>query len=261
MSRSNSDLSVSSEVPPGLPELRAQLDAIDRNIIDLLARRIDVCRAVARAKEKTNARIIAPVRVHEVWNSRRRWAAAVGLDPDFCEQMFRTLLAETHRIESAEADGGRERHDTPAEIGYDSALQLSACRLDHATLAVPDVAAAESFLVTKLGFRRDPVTTENKATRPCVTLQAGGVTVLLLHDDGAVPGVHHLAIEVLDALHARDDLAARGCEVSEIRADAQGIEEFFVAVDPSTGLRVGVLSRTGSRSAPDGTLAASTMQR
>ena len=88
-----------------LDDLRAQIDSIDSAIVDLLARRLQVCTEVAEIKAGTGAAIIQPARVRSVLASRRQWAIDKGVDADFAEQIFRTLLAETHRIEVAESRG------------------------------------------------------------------------------------------------------------------------------------------------------------
>ena len=74
--------------PRPLPELRSELDRLDRSLIAILAERLDVCREVARAKERTSAKIIQPTRVREIWNTRRAWAAEAHVDPSFAEQIF-----------------------------------------------------------------------------------------------------------------------------------------------------------------------------
>jgi chorismate mutase-like protein len=235
-----------------LPELRAHLDNLDLRLVQLLAERLDVCREVARAKEKTNARVIAPTRVAEVWNSRRAWAAEHGVDPDFAEQLFRTLLSETHRIESAEAEG-RPMIAAPASAPYESALQLAATRIDHVTVPVADLSAAERFLVDALGFevRTRATTTIDGRETATVALEAGTAMVLLV--EAPLPGVH-VAIEVLDTEHARSDLLARGCVVGPTVAAANGVEQFFVATDGASGLTVSIVSRTGDREGVDGSL-------
>lgn len=231
------------QAPRHLSELRAELDRIDRELIELLAQRLDVCREVARAKEVTKARIIAPARVREIWNTRRAWAAEIGLDPAFAEQMFRSLLSETHRIESAEAEG---RHPIPAppEIAYDSALQLAATRIDHVVIGVSDLRAAEDFFVDQAGF----VATSRSDN--WVTVQAGAVTVVLRQG----PVLTHIAIEVLDTEHARSDLAARGAHTGPTVVGSDGLEEFLLVSDPAVGVSLGVVSRTGDRAEADGSL-------
>ena len=86
-----------------LGDLRQRIDAIDAAIVNLLADRMNVCREVAEIKETTGAAVIQPQRVRDVLSSRRQWAIDAGVDADFAEQLFRTLLSETHRIEGAES--------------------------------------------------------------------------------------------------------------------------------------------------------------
>ena len=75
-----------------LPELRVHIDEIDKAIVQLLADRMNVCREVAEIKEQTGATVIQPQRVRDVLSSRRQWAIDAGVDADFAEQLFRTLL-------------------------------------------------------------------------------------------------------------------------------------------------------------------------
>ena len=86
-----------------LPELRAQIDSLDRLLVQVLADRLAVCREVARVKEGSDTPVIQPDRVRDVITSRRQLAIDADVDPDFAEQVFRVLLAETHRIEVAGA--------------------------------------------------------------------------------------------------------------------------------------------------------------
>ena len=249
---------MSQNVPPPrpLPELRSELDRLDRALIEILAKRLDVCREVARAKEGTNAKIIQPARVREIWNSRRAWAAAAHVDPSFAEQIFRTLLSETHRIESAEADG-RRPIPAPPEVPYESALQLAATRIDHVVIPVADLAAAELVFVDRLGF--------DVAARASgrVALHAGAATIILVQNDPSVPasGSLQLAIEVLDTEHARADLEARGSLLGATVAGEDGLEEFLVGSEPAAGVRIAVVSRTGERHEADGSLLARLVHR
>ena len=229
--------------PRALPELRSELDRLDRSIIELLAERLDVCREVARAKERTNARIIQPARVREIWNSRRAWGAELGVDPAFVEQMFRTLLAETHRIESAEADG-RHPIPAPAEIAYDSALQLSTTRIDHVVVGVPDVDAAVNLLVGRAGFA---LISSGDAV---ATVQAGSATIVLVEGDART----QIGLEVLDTDHTRVDLAERGCDTGPTRSYGNGVEAFLIGSDPALPVLLAVVSRTGERAEVDGSL-------
>ena len=197
-----------------LPQLREKIDQIDAAIVALLAQRMEVCREVAEVKAGSSTAVIQPQRVREVLTTRRQWAINSGVDADFAEQIFRTLLAETHRIEVAHERGGV----APTKVADTllSALDTVAVRIDHVVVAVVDLASASSFLKT-LGFTLEP--TEDA---DIVTATAGGVTVVLVGpgDDPAVrahleangSGVQHIAIEVLNAGFVQQALAEAGVQ-------------------------------------------------
>ena len=234
-----------------LAALRNEIDEIDRGIVELLARRLDVCRRVADVKSRGATSIIQPERVRQVLTSRRQWAIDRGIDADFAEQIFRTLLAETHRIEVA-----LERPEAApvkaAETSSESALDTVACRIDHVVVAVADIDAARSFFAS-MGFRIEP--TDDPAM---FLAEAGGVTVVLLGagDDPAVrahldqygSGVQHIAIEVLNAGFTQRALANTGVPLlTDVIVDNDGHEQLFTVLDPATGVQLGFISRTGHR--------------
>jgi isochorismate pyruvate lyase len=75
-----------------LDEIRAGMDAIDREIVALIARRVAYVRAAARFKA-SSASVAAPERVAAVLNTRRGWAEAAGLNGDVVESLYRELVA------------------------------------------------------------------------------------------------------------------------------------------------------------------------
>ena len=233
-----------------LPQLREKIDQIDAAIVALLAQRMEVCREVAEVKAGSATAVIQPQRVREVLTTRRQWAINSGVDADFAEQIFRTLLAETHRIEVAHERGGV----APTKVADTllSALDTVAVRIDHVVVAVVDLASASSFLKT-LGFTLEP--TEDA---DIVTATAGGVTVVLVgpgndpavraHLEANGSGVQHIAIEVLNAGFVQKALAEAGVPLlTDVVVDAAGHEQLFTVVDPATGVQLGFISRTGHR--------------
>jgi chorismate mutase/catechol 2,3-dioxygenase-like lactoylglutathione lyase family enzyme len=241
-----------------LPELRARIDELDVQLIAVLAERMAICREVAEAKEAAGITVIQPERVRDVLASRMNWADAAGIEPEFAEQVFRVVLAETHRIEmhldppSADAISRRP----PPE----SALDLAACRIDHVSVVVGDLDAAVGFFVDQMGFRL----TERSGDSASAVVEAGGVTVVLtqpLQPDSVAagwlrehgPGVQHLAIEVLNASFVREALVDAGVPLlGDVAVGANGLEHFFTLRDPSSGIHLGFVSRTGERSRFDG---------
>jgi chorismate mutase-like protein len=96
-----------------LPALRARIDELDAALIGIIAERLEVCRRVAAVKETNASPVIQPDRVRDVVATRRQEAIDAGMDADFAEQLFRVLLAETHRIEVA----GRRADTAPDKAG------------------------------------------------------------------------------------------------------------------------------------------------
>lgn len=234
-----------------LEALRSQIDNIDAALVELLARRLRVCREVAEVKEHAGSTVIQPARVRDVLATRRQWAIDAGVDADFAEQIFRTLLSETHRIEVA----GSRDEPAPAKSARTpsrSDLDTVACRIDHVVVAVADLVAASEFLAD-MGFVVD--STDDPTMR---IAQAGGVTVVLVGGDHnpAVhkqlaehgSGVQHIAIEVLNAGFIRDALDEAGVpRLTDVVIDKGGHEQFFTALDPRTGVQLSFISRTGHR--------------
>ncbi|MFZ9291488.1 MAG: chorismate mutase [Ilumatobacteraceae bacterium] len=231
---------------PELGALRREIDEIDAAIVELLGRRMAVCREVARVKAGAGAGVIQPERVREVLATRREWAGARRVDPDFADQLFRVLLAETHRLELAEGHGAGARDADPL-----AELATGACRIDHVVVAGAARAPAVAFL-RALGFAA-----RETADPGIVTCEAGGVSVVLVGPgDPAVDahlaahgsGVQHIAIEVLDADHVRGALARAGVPLlTDVVVDSDGHAQVFTVLDPSTGVQLGFISRTGSR--------------
>jgi chorismate mutase-like protein len=168
-----------------LPELRAEIDEIDAAIVELLARRLDVCRDVAHVKQGSDASVIQPQRVREVLSSRRQWAINAGVDADFVEQLFRVLLIETHRIETAA--GTSRPAPTKGAGGVErSPLDTVATAIDHVVVVVPDVDDASKLFAT-LGFSISP--TEDQGV---VIATAGGVMIALIAPNGDPAVAQHL---------------------------------------------------------------------
>lgn len=265
---------MSSAAPdPRLVELRARIDQLDQQLIDTLAQRLAICHEVAKVKESTESPIIQPQRVRDVITSRRQMALDSGVDPDFAEEVMRVLLAETHRIEVAgrRPDSAPNKTAAPTTDGsgiVNRDLDTVASRIDHVVIAVPDLAAAiESFAT--LGFH--PVNQHapgEQAPEPSTSaagvavLRAGGVTLVLVspaaspdvarHLSQHGPGIHHVAIEVLNAGYARASINQRSGlssspNITEIITDDHGHEQFFTVRDEASGTQLGFIARTGHR--------------
>ncbi len=81
--------------PPseGLIAARQQIDALDEQLLDLLARRQELVRLAGVFKPKDNAEAVrAPERFEQVIATRRAGAAARGLEPAVAEAVWRAMI-------------------------------------------------------------------------------------------------------------------------------------------------------------------------
>ncbi|MFD7631478.1 chorismate mutase [Streptomyces sp. NPDC059851] len=84
-----------------LNEVRAGIDAVDAELVGLLARRQALVRAAARSKKDEDA-VRAPDRVERVFAAARAKAAAEGLAPELAEAVWRALIAAFINLELTE---------------------------------------------------------------------------------------------------------------------------------------------------------------
>ena len=75
-----------------LADVRAEIDRIDHELIQLLGRRLGYVRAAAAFKPSA-ASVPAPERQAAMLVQRRAWAAESGLRPEMIEQLFTMLVA------------------------------------------------------------------------------------------------------------------------------------------------------------------------
>jgi isochorismate pyruvate lyase len=86
-----------------MEEIRQCIDEIDKNILmDLALRSTFVKRAAIFKKTLTDVK--ADQRVKTMISARRRWAAENGMDPDFIESIFRSIVGHFIGNEAQEWD-------------------------------------------------------------------------------------------------------------------------------------------------------------
>ena len=84
--------SPATSVPAELAEVRAAIDAIDAQVVHLLAARESHVRRAATLKTSEDG-VRAPARVDDVLRKVRTLAADAGATPDVVEQVYRTMIS------------------------------------------------------------------------------------------------------------------------------------------------------------------------
>jgi chorismate mutase len=82
-----------------LEEFRRRLDALDERLLDVLARRFDVCREVAAHKAEAKIPMMQPARVVEVKRRAVEAGRSKGLAEAFVTALYELVIAEACRIE------------------------------------------------------------------------------------------------------------------------------------------------------------------
>jgi len=84
--------STPASTPSGLEELRRQIDQTDQELVALLVRRKRLVMQVANVKKERGLPTHHPAREEDLISARRAQAVAAGLDADYVEDLFRTVM-------------------------------------------------------------------------------------------------------------------------------------------------------------------------
>lgn len=76
-------------------EMRLQIDDIDNQILELLSKRLHVCREIGEYKKRNNMPVLQPSRYDEVLNKRGQNAKLCGLASDFVKRIFEEIHEES----------------------------------------------------------------------------------------------------------------------------------------------------------------------
>ena len=74
-----------------MTEIRAEIDALDRQVIALLGQRFQYVQAAAKFKTSTTS-VKAPERFQSMLKQRKQWAEQEGLNGDVIAQLYEDLV-------------------------------------------------------------------------------------------------------------------------------------------------------------------------
>lgn len=87
------------ERSPELKQTREHIDAVDREIVRLLAQRAQLAQRAAKAKAKLGAPVLDSTREAEVMGARRAWADELKVDADAVADVFRAIMTMSRRAQ------------------------------------------------------------------------------------------------------------------------------------------------------------------
>lgn len=85
----------------GIRQLRSQIDELDDNLMDLLAKRFRVCREIGTYKKEHNMTVLQSNRYKEILEKRGAQASLCGMDGQFAAQVFELIHEESIRQQLA----------------------------------------------------------------------------------------------------------------------------------------------------------------
>ena len=80
-----------------LSELRHQIDECDNQIIEVLAKRMRVCREIGTFKKEHDMTILQTVRYNEILDKRGAQGALCGMGSEFIKKVFEAIHEESVR--------------------------------------------------------------------------------------------------------------------------------------------------------------------
>jgi len=84
-----------------LEPYRRKIDALDDQIVELLARRMDIVREVGGVKAREGITIVQTDRVKEVCDRCAAMGEEKGLNPDLVRKIYTAIIDEAHVMERA----------------------------------------------------------------------------------------------------------------------------------------------------------------
>jgi len=85
-----------------IKKLRDNIDDIDRQILDLISRRLTQVQEVVTLKKAHNIPVYHPAREEDLISRLRSQAASSGIDPDFMEELYRVILRNSRMEQTVE---------------------------------------------------------------------------------------------------------------------------------------------------------------
>ncbi len=81
----------------GIKELRKQIDELDNDLMELLSKRMRVCREIGQYKKEHNMTVLQTSRYNEILDKRGAQGSLCGMDSSFVKEVFEAIHEESVR--------------------------------------------------------------------------------------------------------------------------------------------------------------------
>lgn len=81
----------------GITQLRHQIDELDNQLMDLLSKRMRICREIGQYKKEHNMTVLQTARYNEILDKRGAQGSLCGMDPEFIKTIFEAVHEESVR--------------------------------------------------------------------------------------------------------------------------------------------------------------------
>lgn len=81
----------------GIKQLRKEIDTLDNQIMDILSKRMRVCREIGQYKKEHNMTVLQTKRYNEILDKRGAQGSLCGMSPDFVKQIYEHIHEESVR--------------------------------------------------------------------------------------------------------------------------------------------------------------------
>ncbi|MDB4974937.1 MAG: tyrA [Myxococcaceae bacterium] len=205
-------MAITPKAPRPLDQLRAQIDRVDSDILQLLKQRMAIVTEVAQAKRQGGAGVRDPEREQAILDSRRAQAEQLGLLPEFVESLYRLIMWASREYQATLRAGvplhtesktvaviggrgglGRRMVDLFADLGHrvlvadlDTALSAreAAAQADVTLIAVPIAVTAQ--VIAEVG----PHVPERGLLMDITSLKGAPLAQMLSSTRASVLGTH-----------------------------------------------------------------------
>lgn len=77
--------------------MRRQIDELDNQLMDILSKRMRVCREIGKYKKEHNMTVLQTSRYNEILDKRGAQGSLCGMDPSFVKTVFEAVHEESVR--------------------------------------------------------------------------------------------------------------------------------------------------------------------